>query len=266
VFRHGIDEPRDRDQARGVAGGAAAAVARPPVRLSGRPEFTNWRSEQQAWRSSCVLFDQSHHMTDFFLRGPGALELLSRFGVNSFAGFTPGKAKQYVAASSDGYFIGDAICFHLDDELFDVVGYATVINWLQYNAETGGYDVTFERDEDSARRPSGPPALYRYELQGPTAGPLTAKLTGAPLPDVKFFHMTEFSIAGHRVRALRHGMAGRDSGQTGRRAPQGQDNGSPRTLPRAFRSAIFETTFSAPAPRPGMALGHVPVSANHLAV
>lgn len=44
------------------------------------PEFTNWRSEQQAWRTSCVLFDQSHHMADFFLRGPGALELLSRSG------------------------------------------------------------------------------------------------------------------------------------------------------------------------------------------
>ena len=35
-----------------------------------------------------------------------------------------------------------------------------------------------------------------------------AKLTGGPLPDVKFFNMTDFTIAGHRVRALRHGMAG----------------------------------------------------------
>jgi vanillate/3-O-methylgallate O-demethylase len=172
------------------------------------PEFTNWRSEQHAWRTSCVLFDQSHHMTDFFLSGPGALELLSRFGVNTFKNFTPGKAKQYVAANSEGYFIGDAILFYLDEELFDVVGHPTVVNWLQYNAETGGYDVTFERDDNSASRPSGPPRLYRYELQGPTAGPLVSKLTGAPLPDVKFFTMTEFTIAGHRVRALRHGMAG----------------------------------------------------------
>jgi len=172
------------------------------------PEFTNWRSEQQAWRTSCVLFDQSHHMADFFLRGPDAIELLSRFGVNTFKNFTPGKAKQYVATDSDGYFIGDAILFYLADQLFDVVGHMTVINWLQYNAETGGYDVTFERDDNSAVRPSGPPKLYRYELQGPTSGQLTAKLTGAPLPDVKFFNMTEFTIAGHRVRALRHGMAG----------------------------------------------------------
>lgn len=173
------------------------------------PEFTNWRSEQKAWRTSCALLDQSHHMTDLYLSGPDALKLLSDFGVNTFANFAPGKAKQYVAVNSDGHFIGDGILFHLEDELFDLVGHPTVINWLQYNAETGDYDVTIERDENSYDRPSGPPKLYRYELQGPTAGPLLERLTGAPLPDVKFFNMTEFTIAGHRVRALRHGMAGR---------------------------------------------------------
>ncbi|MEU6644094.1 aminomethyl transferase family protein [Saccharomonospora sp. NPDC046836] len=172
------------------------------------PEFTNWRSEQQAWRTSCALLDQSHHMTDLYLGGKDALRLLSDFGVNTFANFTPGKAKQYVAVNSDGYFIGDAILFHLDDDLFDIVGHPTVLNWLQYNAETGDYDVTIERDENSYDRPSGPPKTYRYELQGPTAKPLVEKLINAPLPDVKFFNMTEFTIAGHRVRALRHGMAG----------------------------------------------------------
>jgi vanillate/3-O-methylgallate O-demethylase len=173
------------------------------------PEFTNWRTEQQAWRTSCALLDQSHHMTDLYLRGKDALELLSGFGVNSFARFAPGKAKQYVAVNQDGYFLGDAILFHLEDELFDVVGHPTVLNWLQYNAETGGYAVRIERDENSYDRSSGPPKVYRYELQGPTAGPLVEKVTGEPLPDVKFFTMTEFAIAGHRVRALRHGMAGR---------------------------------------------------------
>ena len=27
-------------------------------------EFSNWRDEQQAWRESAVLFDQSHHMAE----------------------------------------------------------------------------------------------------------------------------------------------------------------------------------------------------------
>jgi vanillate/3-O-methylgallate O-demethylase len=172
------------------------------------PEFTNWRSEQHAWRTSCVLFDQSHHMSDLFLSGPDALKLLSAFGVNSFAGFGAGRAKQYVAVNEDGHFIGDAILFHLEPGVFDVVGHPTVANWLQYNAEAGGYEVTLERDDNSVDRVSGPPRLYRYELQGPTAGAIVAKVTGAPLPDVKFFHMTDFRIGPHRVRALRHGMAG----------------------------------------------------------
>jgi syringate O-demethylase len=34
------------------------------------------------------------------------------------------------------------------------------------------------------------------------------KVTGASVPNVKFFNMTEFTIAGGRVRALRHGMVG----------------------------------------------------------
>ncbi|MFD2422470.1 aminomethyl transferase family protein [Amycolatopsis pigmentata] len=172
------------------------------------PEFTNWRSEQQAWRRTCVLFDQSHHMTDVHFGGGDALKLLSDFGVNTFGNFGPGKAKQYVAVNADGSFIGDAIVFRLDDELYDVVGHPTVGNWLRYNAEAGGYDVTVDVDENSYDRPSGPPKLYRYELQGPTALPLLEKVTGAPLPGVRFFTMTEFAIAGRRVRALRHGMAG----------------------------------------------------------
>lgn len=172
------------------------------------PEFTNWRSEQRAWREACVLFDQSHHMTDLYLGGPDASRLLADFGVNTFANFVPGRAKQYVAVNGDGYFIGDGILFHLEDGLFDLVGHPTLINWVRYNAEDGGYEVTVERDENSHDRPSGPPKSYRYELQGPTAKALVEKLTGAPLPDVKFFGMTDFTIAGHRARALRHGMAG----------------------------------------------------------
>src|SRR5688572_31973135 len=34
------------------------------------------------------------------------------------------------------------------------------------------------------------------------------KVTGKPVPNVKFFGMTDFTIAGKRVRALRHGMVG----------------------------------------------------------
>jgi glycine cleavage system aminomethyltransferase T len=171
-------------------------------------EFSNWRSEQAAWRESCALLDQSHHMTDLYISGPDAGRLLSDLGVNSFAGFGPGKAKQYVAVNHDGHLIGDAVLFHLDKELYDLVGHPMVLDWVQYHLETGEYRAATERDANSHVRAGAPPKAYRYELQGPTAAALVEKVTGAPLAETKFFAMTTFAIAGRAVRALRHGMAG----------------------------------------------------------
>jgi len=172
-------------------------------------EFSNWRDEQLAWQRTCVLYNQSYHMTDMYVRGPDALRLLSRLAVNSFQGFEPDRAKQFVACNYDGYVIGDVILFYLDKDLFNIVGRPSVHNWVQFHAETGHYDVQLERDERCVARPG--PILrkaYRYQVQGPYAMKVIEKVTGQPAPDLKFFHMTTISIAGHRVRALRHGMAG----------------------------------------------------------
>lgn len=173
------------------------------------PEFSNWRDEQRAWQQTCVLFNQSYHMTDMYVHGPDGMRLLSDLGINSFKGFEPGGAKQFVPCNYDGYVIGDVILFYLDKELFNLVGRPSVHNWVQYHAETGRYNVKLERDERSIAR-SGPIVrkAYRYQVQGPTAMKVIEKATGKPAPDLKFFHMTTIEIAGHSVRAFRHGMAG----------------------------------------------------------
>jgi vanillate/3-O-methylgallate O-demethylase len=170
-------------------------------------EFSNWRDEQHAWRDTCCLFDQSHHMTDMYIKGPGALDLLSAVGVNSFATFAVGKAKQLVVCNEDGYVIGDAILFYLGEDLFNLVGRPSAHNWVQYHSETGGYDVSIERDERSAVNP-GNRKVYRYQVQGPDALKALEKANGGPLPEIKFFNLGELTIAGHRVRALHHGMSG----------------------------------------------------------
>lgn len=184
------------------------AQARPTI-FPVTPEFSNWRSEQRSWRASVALLDQSHHMTDLFISGPDARRLLSDTGVNSFATFPVDAAKQFVAVNHDGYLVGDAILFHLEEEVYDLVGWHMVLDWVQFVGETGGYDVTFERDANTLMRGEGrPPKLYRYELQGPHALALVEKLIGGPVPPTKFFGMTAFEIAGTTVRSLRHGMAG----------------------------------------------------------
>jgi syringate O-demethylase len=172
-------------------------------------EYSNWRDEQRAWQQTCVLYNQSYHMTDMYVEGPDALKLLSALGINSFQGFAVDKAKQYVVCNHDGYVIGDVILFYLDKQLFNIVGRPSVHNWVQYHCETGGYDAKCERDERAAAR-QGPIVrkAYRFQVQGPNAMQTIAKVTGKPAPDLKFFNMTTLRIAGRTVRALRHGMAG----------------------------------------------------------
>jgi vanillate/3-O-methylgallate O-demethylase len=174
-------------------------------------EFTNWRDEQRAWRETAVLYDQSHHMAEFTIKGPDALKLVSYTTINSFAGFTPNKAKQMVPCSYDGYVIGDGILFYLDKDEFLFVGRAPTVNWLQFQSETGGFKVETIRDDRSPSHPRGNQVTrrhYRYQVQGPNAKQVLERLNGGPLPDVKFFTMDSINIKGRKVSALRHGMAG----------------------------------------------------------
>src|SRR5499427_2922411 len=173
------------------------------------PEFTSWRDEQQAWQKTCVLFNQSYHMTDMYVEGPGALKLFSDLGINTFKNFDVNKAKQLVVCNYDGYVIGDVILIRLEENLYDIIGRPSVHNWVQYHAETGKYDVKLERDERAAVR-QGPLVrkAYRYQIQGPNAIKLIEKVTGQPAPQIKFFDGCHFKIAGRDVRGLRHGMAG----------------------------------------------------------
>ena len=128
-------------------------------------EYSNWRDEQYAWQHACVLFNQSYHMTDMYVEGPGALKLLSDLGINTFKNFGSNKAKQFVPCSPEGYVIGDVILFGLEENVFNLVGRPSVHNWVQYHCETGGYDAKVTRDERSAARADQSRMTYRYQVQ-----------------------------------------------------------------------------------------------------
>jgi glycine cleavage system aminomethyltransferase T len=192
-------------------------------------EFTNWRDEQRSWRETCALFDQSHHMTDLYLEGPDALKLLSDLGINSFKNFKVNQAKQFVACNPDGFVIGDAILFFLDEDRLSLVGRPSALNWVEYNAGAGNYNVKLERDERSAVN-RGTRKLFRFQVQGPNALKVVEKVTGKAAPDIRFFNMGAINIAGTEVRALRHGMVGQP----------GWELFGPWAQSEAVRSAILE--------------------------
>ncbi len=171
-------------------------------------EYSNWRDEQTGWAKTCVLFNQSYHMVDLRVEGPDAFKMLNYLGVNSFKGFVPDKAKQWVPVTPEGYVIGDVILFYLAENCFDLVGRAPAIEWVEYHAATGDWDVKLTRDERTAMRTDGKRRSYRFQLQGPNAMATLEKAMGKTPPELKFFNMATVKVAGKDVRALRHGMAG----------------------------------------------------------
>ncbi|MCA8869207.1 MAG: aminomethyltransferase family protein [Rhodobacteraceae bacterium] len=172
------------------------------------PEFTNWRDEQRAWQHSVVMLEQSFHMTELHLRGADVLKFVTMFATNNLADLHPLRAKQLVMVDQNGHMISDAIVFCEADDFLRVVGPPTASNWLQYNAEKSDLKIEVTRDENMiVPRPGRD--VFRFQLQGPNALPLMREVVEGDLPDIKFFHVGEFKIAGQTVRALRHGMAGR---------------------------------------------------------
>jgi glycine cleavage system aminomethyltransferase T len=229
-----------------------------------RPEFTNWRDEQRSWRESCALFDQSHHMTDLYVEGPDALKLLSGLAVNSFRNFRVDQAKQFIACNHDGYVIGDAILFHLEENKLSLVGRPPAANWVQFHAETAGYDVRTVRDERSAVN-QGRRLTYRFQVQGPLAPSVMEKAMGRPAPNIRFFHMTTVTLAGRPVRALRHGMVGQpgwelfgpwEDGEVVREAivEAGREFGLRQVGSRAYPTSCLESGWI-PSPLPAVYTG-----------
>ena len=171
-----------------------------------QPQFTTWQDEQKSWHETAVLFEQ-RHMTDVYFEGPGVGRLLSDVAVNSFATFGPMKAKQLLVCNEEGQYIGDAILFGLGEEKVSLVGGPVAANWVSFQAERGGYDVAISRDE-SALVNAGERLVFRYQVQGPRALDIVSAAHGAPFPQIKFFNIGAFDIAGTRVHALNHTMTG----------------------------------------------------------
>lgn len=183
-----------------------AVLRQPPPHV--QPEYTSWRDEQRAWKQSVAFYNQSYHMISSIIRGKDAKALVQSLAVNNLEKFGPGKARHYLACGHDGNVVGDGILFgHAEDEI-ELVGRAAGHQWLRFQAETGGWDVTVEDDQIFTQNAAGQRRVYRYQVEGPNAVPLLEKLNGAALPDMPRTTIVTMTIAGHKVSGFRMAMAG----------------------------------------------------------
>ena len=202
-------KPGRRHTKRRESGRTAAQFADRTLRLSGgASEFTNWRDEQRSWRETCALFDQSHHMTDLYVEGPDALKVFSDLGVNSF--------QEFQSQS------GQAICRlqprRLRDRRRDPV--LSGREQIQSGRPSAGRELgaISRRDRrlqgngrDGTSDPPSIKAAARFSDTRCRARTLSRSWRRSPASLRRTSGSSTWSvikIAGHDVRALRHGMVG----------------------------------------------------------
>ena len=166
------------------------------------PEFTNWRDEQRAWQTTCLLFDQSFHMNDLLVEGPTRWRC-SRTSASTASTASPSTGPSTSShALPTAYVIGDVILFPLAEDEFNLVG-------PRAGAELGDVPRRDRRLRRGARaRPEdraandGRRRSYRFQLQGPNAMQVTESRARRGAARSRFFHTTTVTIAGQTVGAL----------------------------------------------------------------
>ena len=196
------------------AAGSAVELARnsqigPYVYPVVPPEFTNWRDEQVAWRETAALFDQSHHMTDLYRRGPG----------RDPAALRPRRQHVRERRRRQGEAVRLLQPGRLRDRRRDPLlprREPRVARRPAVGPQLGAVprrDRRLRRDRrarrahaPSTRRAGASSTASRCRAR--TRSRCSSKATGGPLPEIKFFNMGRLTIAGREVRALHHGMSG----------------------------------------------------------
>ena len=146
-----------------------------------RPSSATGATSSARGARRAVLFDQSHHMAELTDQGAGCAQAVLAHRPSTASRISSRtRPSRWCRAATTAIVIGDGILFYLDEDELLFVGRAPTVNWLQFQAETGGFECRVIRDDRSPSQPDGNAVTrrhYRYQIQGPQrdAGPREAE-------------------------------------------------------------------------------------------
>jgi glycine cleavage system aminomethyltransferase T len=159
-------------------------------------EYGSWAQEAQAHVRSAYLGDWTS-LSKVLLRGPQALEFLSRTGLNNLSRFEVGQVRHHVQLDANGWIASEGVLIRLGTEEFVYTAGST--DWLTWQFGQGGWDA--ELTDIS-------PETFIFGVQGPQSLVILEKAAGEPLRDIGFNRGRASSVGGIPVRVLRTGISG----------------------------------------------------------
>ncbi|WP_032405605.1 aminomethyltransferase family protein [Rhodococcoides fascians] len=161
----------------------------------GQPEYTDWLDESMSWKETCYIGDWSFLWQHRFT-GPEVLDLFSEVSVNSFAKFDHGQSKHVIHTNKNGKVIHEGVFTRFGDDDFVLHGRGGF--WVSHYLEKHSFDVKVERED-----------WFIYQVSGPNSVALLEKISGSTnLRDTGYMRLNPITIGGHKLWALRQGMAG----------------------------------------------------------
>ena len=153
-----------------------------PVQYSGVTE------EHFAVREKVGIFDVSH-MGQFFIEGPGSLELLQYVTTNDVTTLVDGKAQYSCLPNGNGGIVDDLIVYKMADEKYFVVVNAS-------NIDKDWDHISKFNDQFGAKMTNASDEMSLIAIQGPKATEVLQKLTEVNLSELPYYNFTVGTVDG----------------------------------------------------------------------
>ena len=165
-------------------------------------QFQSVIEEHQAVRTRAGLFDVSH-MGEIDVAGGDALALLQHLTPNDVGSLAIGQAQYSALLTPNATFVDDVLIYRLGPERFllCVNSSNTAKDFSYLRASAAGLRADVEDVSDS---------YAQLALQGPRAGAILARVTGADVGAIRSYHFVEAEVAGARSILSRTGYTGED--------------------------------------------------------
>jgi aminomethyltransferase len=159
-------------------------------------------AEHVAVRTGAGLFDLSH-MGEIFLSGPQATAALDYALVGNLSALAIGRARYTMICDAAGGVLDDLIVYRLAAETFMVVANAANIATVRTEllARSEGHETAVDDRSDS---------YGLLAVQGPRAQDILARVTDAPLGELKYYAIMAGRVAGIDTLIARTGYTGED--------------------------------------------------------
>lgn len=150
-------------------------------------QYTGVKEEHIQVRGGVGVFDVSH-MGEFFVKGPGALDLLQLVTSNDVSKLSPGKIQYSCLPNGKGGIVDDLLVYCMAENEYMLVVNASNIekdwNWI---SENNTFDAQLENRSD---------AYSLFAVQGPKASKALASLTDLNLEEMVYYTFDVGTFAG----------------------------------------------------------------------